>query len=298
MSTQRNAVSIKGAKSGLQIVLDDKVDFEEVVSQLRARLEATDAFFQGSRVAVDVGDRVVTREQWSTLEAMLRQKNLVLTAALAVQEDSRSMARSLGIPLVTESKRDLPAAERRRLPLDVEGGQEGLFIRRTLRSGQVIRYPGSVFIMGDVNAGAEIIAEGDITVWGSLRGVVHAGSSGDESALVCALHLGPTQLRLAGHIARSPSSRVSVLATPEIASVKDGRIVVDEWLSQKRPANPGLRTIFFLVAVFALEAVAVAAALRYLPAGPYAIYVVLIVMAAIVLGSLAALWMVKRQDHT
>lgn len=297
MSTQRNAVSIKGTKSGLQIVLDDEMDFAEIVSQLEARLDATDSFFQGSRVAVDVGDRAITRDEWSTLEALLRQKNLILTAALAVQEDSRSMARTLGIPLVTESRRDVPAAERRRLPQDVEGGHEGLFIRRTLRSGQVVRYPGSVFIMGDVNSGAEVIAEGDVIVWGSLRGVVHAGASGDESAVVCALHLGPTQLRLAGHIARSPGNRPSILDTPEMASIKDGQVVVDEWLSMKRPVSLSLRTLFFLAVVYTLEAVAIAAAVRYLSSGWYPLYVASIVAATIVLGWLVALLAVNRQDR-
>ena len=149
--------------------------------------------------------------KWSRLEAELHQKNLILTAALAADEESRSAARSLGIPLVTESRREMTVAERRRMKRDAEGNSEGMFIRRTLRSGQVVRYPGSVVIMGDVNAGAEIIAEGDVVVWGSLRGMVHAGASGDEAATVCALHLAPTQLRLAGHIARSPGSRTRLI---------------------------------------------------------------------------------------
>src|SRR5579871_3191685 len=62
-----------------------------------------------------------------------------------------------------------------------------LFTRRTIRSGQRLRYESSVVIMGDVNAGAEVIAGGDVLVWGTLRGTVHAGYPGNEEAIVCAL---------------------------------------------------------------------------------------------------------------
>jgi septum site-determining protein MinC len=297
MSTPRSVISIKGTKTGLQIVLDDSATFDEAIDQLASRLGATDAFFQGARVALDVGERVVSREEWSRLEAELRQKSLVLTAALAADEESRGAARALGIPLVTESRHEMTVAERRRMKKDAEGTSEGMFIRRTLRSGQVVRYPGSVVIMGDVNAGAEIVAEGDVVVWGSLRGMVHAGASGDETATVSALHLAPTQLRLAGHIARSPGNRARLIDTPEMASVKDDHIVVDEWMRMKRPVNLSLRTLLALALVYALEAIGLAASVRLFPVTWSPLYIGAIVVAAVVSGWLVALVTVNRYDR-
>jgi septum site-determining protein MinC len=298
MSTTRSAVSIKGTKTGLQIVIDDTVEFEDGFAQLVARLESTDAFFQGARVALDVGNRVVSREEWSRLETELRQKNLILTAALAAQEQSRVAARALGIPLVTESRREMTVAERRHADRrDEEGNGEGLFVRRSVRSGQVVRHNGSIVIIGDVNSGAEVIAEGDVLVWGSLRGMVHAGASGDETATVSALHLAPTQLRLAGHIARSPSNRPRLIDVPEVASVRDGAIIVEEWSRMRRPINLSLRTLLFLALVYAVEAIALAAAIRMFPASWSPLYIASIVVAAIVLGWLVALLTVNRQER-
>ena len=296
MSMQRNTVSIKGTKSGLQIVLDDAPSFEEACGQLATRLDSTDAFFQGARVALDVGERIVSREEWSRLEAQLRQKNLILTAALAAKEESRVAARALGIPLVTESRREMTVAERRRAKPNPEDGIEGTFIKRTLRSGQVVRYAGSVMVLGDVNPGAEIIAEGDVVVWGSLRGMVHAGAGGDEDVAVCALHLAPTQLRLADHIARSPGNRPRLIDAPEIATVRDGKIVVEEWTRVRRQVNLSARTLLFLALVYAVEAIALAAAIRYFPVSWSPLYIVAIVAAAIVLGWLIALFTVNHQD--
>jgi septum site-determining protein MinC len=82
-------------------------------------------------------------------------------------------------------------------------------------------------VIGDVNPGAQIIAGGNVVVWGRLRGLVHAGAEGDESAVVCAMDLAPTQLRIAGHIAIPPQERGE--PRPEIAFVKNGEVVAEEW---------------------------------------------------------------------
>src|SRR5437763_7095470 len=50
-----------------------------------------------------------------------------------------------------------------------------LFLRRTIRSGQAIHHTSNIIVVGDVYPGAEIVAGGDIIVWGVLRGMVHAG---------------------------------------------------------------------------------------------------------------------------
>jgi septum site-determining protein MinC len=84
-----------------------------------------------------------------------------------------------------------------------------------------------VIVIGDVNPGAEIVAEGDIVVWGRLRGMVHAGADGNDEAVVCALDLAPTQLRIADKIAIPPQERGE--AKPEIAVVRGNQVVAESW---------------------------------------------------------------------
>lgn len=102
-----------------------------------------------------------------------------------------------------------------------------ILIQRTLRSGQYISYNGNVVILGDVNPGAHVAATGDVIVMGVLRGTVHAGASGDEEAVVIGFRLRPTQLRIAGHIARPPDQDATNPDQPEIARVKDGVVVIE-----------------------------------------------------------------------
>jgi septum site-determining protein MinC len=87
-------------------------------------------------------------------------------------------------------------------------------------------------IIGDVHAGAEIVAGGDVVVWGRVHGMVHAGAMGNDQAVVCALELRPTQLRIAGYIATSPREKQLASIGPEVASVVDGHIVARPWTSK------------------------------------------------------------------
>jgi septum site-determining protein MinC len=83
-------------------------------------------------------------------------------------------------------------------------------------------------IIGDVNPGAEVVATGDIVVFGRLRGVAHAGAEGDTSAEIIALDLRPIQLRISGYIGRSPDLDLKTGGVPESARVEDGNIVVSK----------------------------------------------------------------------
>jgi len=104
-----------------------------------------------------------------------------------------------------------------------------LYLRQTLRSGQSVSHKGHLVIIGDVNPGAEVTADGDITVWGALRGIAHAGINGDTNAEIRALRLQPIQIRIAHAIARSPDRpRKSLLSHsgPETARIVNGTIKI------------------------------------------------------------------------
>lgn len=109
-----------------------------------------------------------------------------------------------------------------------------LYIQRTLRSGQSITSDGNIVIIGDVNPGSEVIARGDITVWGILAGIAHAGSDGNKFAKIRALKMNAIQLRIADTFARRPDGanipyiQKSDTFTPEEAVVKKKQIVIEK----------------------------------------------------------------------
>lgn len=107
-----------------------------------------------------------------------------------------------------------------------------LYINQTLRSGQTVSYEGNILIIGDAHPGSEIVATGDITVWGILGGIAHAGSLGNITAKVRALKLNAIQLRIAGLYARRndtlnvPYVQKTNEFIPEEAQIEEGKIVI------------------------------------------------------------------------
>ena len=223
-------ITIKGIRQGLLVTLQEgdwaNRDWGADLRALEARLGASPSFFRGGRVALDVGTRELTRADIESARALLDQHQVELWAVVSENPATEAATQKLG--LVIDVGLPQPREAEGTLEEEEPPFVEGLVVQRTLRSGQSLRYPGHIVVIGDVNPGAEVVAGGHIVVWGRVRGLVHAGALGDEEAVICALDLAPMQLRIAGHIARSPedSRRQPV---PEMAVVREGRIVAVPW---------------------------------------------------------------------
>ena len=77
---------------------------------------------------------------------------------------------------------------------------ETKFYKGSIRSGQRMEFEGSIVIIGDVNDGAEVIAEDNIAIVGNLRGMAHAGAKGNTKAIIAANIIESPQIRIASII--------------------------------------------------------------------------------------------------
>jgi len=114
-----------------------------------------------------------------------------------------------------------------------------LYLKQNLRSGQNITYDGHIVLIGDAHPGSEIVARGDISVWGVLGGIAHAGSKGNEDAVIRALKLNGIQLRIANCYARRldvaniPYIQKEATYTPEEARIDNNQIVITTTFENK-----------------------------------------------------------------
>ncbi|RME06724.1 MAG: septum site-determining protein MinC [Anaerolineae bacterium] len=204
-------------------------NWEEAQAGLLERIQAQADFFRGADLSLDVGDQELRAAELGRLRDQVAELGVALRAVLSTSEFTRQTAETLG--LMTYLPRTEP--ERSGQAFDTRvAGDEALLVRRTLRSGNSIQFPGHVVVIGDVNPGAEIIAGGHVLVWGRLRGTVHAGAEGDEEAVVCALELSPTQLRIADVVSVAPKMKGK--PQPEMAHLVDGKVVAERW-DARRP---------------------------------------------------------------
>jgi septum site-determining protein MinC len=214
---------IKGVREGLLVTLPEG-SWENVRADLLATIDDRGDFFRGARLVLQLDDRALGAAELGSLRDSLAERETALWAILSTLPSTRAAAADLGLQT---SLPEPPAAEESDDETPESDWDQAVFLQRTLRSGQSVRHPGHVVVLGDVNPGAEIVAGGHVLVWGRVRGVVHAGAGGDASATVAALDLAPTQLRIAGHIAVSPKRRGAV--RPEVALIRDGHLVAEPW---------------------------------------------------------------------
>jgi len=236
---------LRGKGQGLEIGCSDR-DVATVCADLRARLTAQPDFYRGSRARAVFGESLPAEADLAMLRDCLAEFEIVLDGValaepapeLPLSESARSLAadfagaradlaarrlkrtRAGGARIEAVPAIDRPAAAAGAFP------SATLYHRGTLRGGQALHHLGNIVVVGDVNPGAELVASGDIVVFGALRGVAHAGAQGDATARVIALELAPTQLRIATVIAAGEEEPRGGRGSAEHAVVQDGRIII------------------------------------------------------------------------
>lgn len=220
----KTKVQIKGIRDSLLIILDGG-PWEELREALFEQLGQQADFWQGARLALDVGGTAIKAAELGQLTKEVSEQGLTLWAILSESPTTERSAQSFG--LATRLEKERFAGQAFNGEAETKIGEDATLIRKTLRSGFNLQYTGHVTVIGDVNPGAQVIAGGDVVIWGKLRGMVHAGAHGDETAVVCALDLSPTQLRIAGTIALTPKRRGK--PQPEMAYLKDGVVIAETW---------------------------------------------------------------------
>jgi septum site-determining protein MinC len=232
LHTQQAKVAFKGVGQGVHVILDPVAPFSEIERELEEHLERSGKFFAGAAVTLVVGARQLRDAQLQSICEVLATHGLTVAEIRTSLGDSAHPA-STSSPLThvhTPAAAAPRLTRRATLPEDRElPGNNALLVRGPLRSGQRLYAEDNLVVFGDVNPGAELIAGGDIVVIGVLRGVAHAGVPDNIAAIIAALSLKPTQLRIGHFISRSPEFQDKHDSGPEIARVDAQQIVVDSF---------------------------------------------------------------------
>jgi len=230
---ERFSVSIRGKSDGLVLRIGDEAPWAVVLRDLTQQLNQVNshAFFQGALLHLDAGGRGITAQEIEELSAILTRYGVALASII----DNSSLVQTyLGVraeiapPHPEHAQLESLATWRTRNV--TPPGPSAVFVRQPLRAGEVFRHTETLVILGNVPNAAEVVTNGDILVFGRLRGVAHAGASGNENAIIGALLLTPTQLRIGHHIFARSNSSAAAVNIGEIARVMDGRIVIEPWL--------------------------------------------------------------------
>lgn len=194
---------------------------EAFYAGLDARLTQTPHFFDDAPVILDLseaGDELAGGDVIALVEA-LRSRELAVFGVQEAAEGLAAAARSMGLvalsggrdaPLRGTARKDPAAAieTRRRAIADREAAKAApaaaepvanRVITTPVRSGQtIVAETGDLTVIGNVSSGAELVAMGNIHIYGRLKGRAMAGANGDEKARIFCTDLDAELLAVAG----------------------------------------------------------------------------------------------------
>lgn len=203
------SAALKSINGEIRVDLRKCNTFSEIKGQLERKLQRIDNYALGTLVILDIGDKHLSSKQVREIEDILLDHGLHL-------KEMRSNS-----PPVEQEQDDYPFGY-------MPQYSDTTLVCRHLRSGQKIFCEGNLVILGDINPGAEVVAGGNIVVMGTLKGMAHAGAFGDDTAVISAYRLNPTQIRIANHITRPPDGEVIIVSTPETARIRAGKVVIEK----------------------------------------------------------------------
>jgi septum site-determining protein MinC len=208
-------VQVKADRKGFILVPDPAATFDSIVAYLQQRLSKSQDFFNKTNMVLDLRSRPLSTEEIASLYNVLYEKAKVKLVEIRLSDD---------LSFVVEGE------VRKRIVTKTTGPQKEndvpVIVRNTCRSGVRIVSPSDCVVLGDVNPGAEIIAARDVVVFGTLRGIAHAGAGGDRLSRIWALSIEPSQIRIADLVAVPPRGGKPTPKRFEVAEIQNDAIQV------------------------------------------------------------------------
>ncbi|MBG1262719.1 septum site-determining protein MinC [Nostoc commune] len=220
---ENTQVQLKSKEGRLLLILPpesqvsaSELSWSDIWQQIRQRLNAGDRFrISNTPVHLMAQDRLVDARQLQELAEALSEVQLRLISVSTSRRQTAIAAVTSGYSVEQLQPVTSLTSEPKATAIPQA---DALYLEMTVRSGVEIRHPGTVILLGDLNPGGIVIADGDIIIWGRLRGIAHAGAGGNRECLIMALQMEPTQLRIADAVARAPE-KPPVQFSPEVAHI-------------------------------------------------------------------------------
>lgn len=225
---EESNVTFKGTVNGLTIIMKAEEDFDTVLESIEKKIESAGKFFKGASLWVKYRGKKLTKDEEAKILSLMVEKSGAEIRGIEEEAEENSSQADGQQKMQTKT-----GTKRFYFFKDLHEGITK-FHKGTVRSGQLVNFDGNLVVIGDVNPGGELVASGNVIVMGSLRGMVHAGADGNKDAIVVALNLQPTQLRIADVITRSPDGKTARSNfIPELAYIKDEMVYIERYLPQR-----------------------------------------------------------------
>lgn len=175
-----NCITIQLKKDEILIKIKEDAEEKEILEGLKEKIVELKNLYKDDTTPIKITGKVLKNKEMEEIQKIIKEQ-------IDVKVDFESPT-TLGLAGITKAfNQEIKTSET-------------IFNKGSLRSGQKIEYEGSVVIIGDVNAGAEVIAGENIIILGDLRGLAHAGAKGNKEAIIASNKIDCPQIRIADKI--------------------------------------------------------------------------------------------------
>lgn len=199
-----NSATITLGQENITIKIKEIANQTDIISCLKEKIPELRRLYKEERTPIIVTGKVLKNKEMDEIRQIIQSE-----IDVKIEFDSPKVLGLYGIKKAFTQEIEI---------------SETMFHKGSLRSGQKIEFDGSIVIMGDVNAGSEVIASDNIAVVGTLRGTAHAGAKGNKKAIISANNIESTQLRIA-NIIKEIESQDDTRKT--YACVEEDKIVLE-----------------------------------------------------------------------
>ena len=207
---------LRGANFNLLVLrlLDPRV--EVIVPALADQFRRAPGFLRNAPIVLGLDDLDPTAApDFAHLTAQLRQVHIAPIGTTGGAPELRAAAQAAGLPPLRAAGGDAPMPAAAPAPAPTpepqyipepppppSGWQPTMVVEQAVRAGQRIWAQGcDLIIRGTVNPGAEVIADGNVHIYGTLKGRAIAGGADNLNARIFALNFEPELVSIAGYYA-------------------------------------------------------------------------------------------------
>ena len=212
----KDAVLIKSFPNGINLVMREDAEMEEILRELAMKFSEARNFFGTSSMALSMEGRKVTEtEEIRILDTIRQNSNVRIVCIVGRDEET--------------NKNYIKALQH--MEKKLSGGDEGQFYKGSLKNREVIETENSIVVLGDVYPGSAVISAGNIIILGGLYGEAYAGGSGIEDCYIVALEMEPERIKIGDFKYKTNAKQskwgIRPKVQPKIAHLKNGKIVFD-----------------------------------------------------------------------
>ncbi len=196
-------IELKGSLFPLSVLYCQDFSVEVLRQELSAKLAQAPGFFTQAPVVISVENCEVMPD-FAAIRQLFTELQLVLVGVCGADANLKKAAHAAGLAALQPPKNTkaepVKAAPAAAAPAPATVQADNKTIEQNIRSGQQIYVKGGdLIIRGTVGAGAEVIADGNIHIYGALRGKAIAGASGDASKKIYCYNMQPELISIAGN---------------------------------------------------------------------------------------------------